>query len=284
MEYLIRSRCTVLKLEDAVEQLQQNSLQGTSVVITIDDGWYGCLTGMFPVLDDLGLDATLYLTTYYAERREPVFDVAVGYLFWKTEASIVNLDGLGGLHGELDLSTPEARDAASDSIVDDGNAELDNTERHALLEQLANRLNVDYGSIAHEKRFQLVSLENVNALRDSGVDVQLHTHRHRLDLENRDEVEREIRENRERLEPLLGKRLQHFCYPSGVHHPRIYPWLQALEVETATTTRTGLCYETSPPLALPRIVDGEDVSQIEFEAEIAGTLELARRMRSWFTG
>ena len=127
----------------------------------------------------------------------------------------------------------------------------------------------------------LIPLNEVGKLSDFGVDVQLHTHRHRLDLDSRDEVEREIEEDRVRLEPLMGRKLEHFCYPSGDHHSRAYPWLRELGLKSVTTTRAGFCYRTTPPFELPRIVDGEDVHPIEFEAELAGTLELTRRIRRW---
>ena len=80
---------------------------------------------------------------------------------------------------------------------------------------------------------------------------------------------------------MLRRKLEHFCDPSGVHHPRVYPWLRELGLKSATTTRAGSCYRTRPPFALPRIVDGENVHPIEFEAELAGTLELTRRIRRW---
>ena len=95
-------------------------------------------------------------------------------------------------------------------------------------------------------------------------------------------MEREIEENRKRLEPLLGRRLKHFCYPSGVYHPRVYPWLGELGLKSATTTTARLCYRDTPRFALPRIVDGEDVHPTEFEADLSGVLELARRIRAWF--
>lgn len=276
MEALVRLGYSVVKLDDAIEQLRNDSVRPGSVVITVDDGWYGCLSGMFPVLRELGFDATLYLTTYYAERDEPVFDVAVGYLFWKTEATSVVLDG-PVLSGRVDLSTSDSRALASEAIVEHGNAHLGALQRRRLLEELARRLDVDYESIRQQRYFRLIPLDSLGALAESGVDVQLHTHRHKFDVENKEEAEREIRENRERLEPVLGKTLRHFCYPSGFYHSRVFPWLEALGIQSATTTRSGFCDSTSPLFELHRIVDGEDVSQIEIEAELAGVLELVRK-------
>ena len=57
MEYLVRAGYPVLGLADAVDRLRNGNLPASSVVITVDDGWYGCLEGMFPVLREVGLEA-----------------------------------------------------------------------------------------------------------------------------------------------------------------------------------------------------------------------------------
>ena len=285
MESLVRDGYVVLSLDEALERLRNGTLCAGSVVITLDDGWRGILTGAFPVLQELGLKATLYLTTYYVERQLPVFDVLIGYILWRTDASRLQLDGLvPGLQGELDLSTQAARQEASRHIVEYGNRSHDSRERCDLTEKLAERLHVDLKAIRLERRFHLVSLQDVKSLSAAGIDIQLHTHRHRLDLENQKEFEREIRQNRDSLEPTVGRRLEHFCYPSGIYHPRVWPWLEELGLQSATITSTGFCYRNSPRYALPRIVDGEDVPHVEFEAEMAGALELIRRTRRWIFG
>jgi peptidoglycan/xylan/chitin deacetylase (PgdA/CDA1 family) len=129
-----------------------------------------------------------------------------------------------------------------------------------------------------------MSPEDLEGLVEEGVDVQLHTHRHTFDLTDRESAQREISDNREKLEPLVGKRLDHFCYPSGAFHPRVWPWLEEMGIRSATTTAVGLCRRETPRYALPRIVDGENVPDIEFEAEMTGTLEIVRRVRARLLG
>jgi len=279
MAQLAASRYNVIGLEEAIDRLRNDTLPSNSVVITIDDGWYGCLEGMFPVLRDLGLASTLYLTTYYAEEDQPVFDVIIGYLLWKTDAKSVELDGF---ESNFDLSKASAKEAAAETIVQYGNEALDAAGRLRLVTELAEKFKIDLSLLERRQMFRLLPLERVREIAASGVDVQLHTHRHRLSLENPDEVGVEIRDNRERLEPAVGHALAHLCYPSGIHHPRQFPWLEALGLKSATTTQSGFCYRDTERFALPRIVDGEDVHPIEFEAELAGVLESVRRVRRLF--
>lgn len=281
MEMLTHHGHPVLELDDALNRLYEGSLPPGSVVVTVDDGWYGSLRGAFSVLRELQLPATLYLTTYYAVNQSPVFDVVVQYCFWKTSVPTIDLNGAWGLGGVFELSDPASRQAAAMHVVDYGNRELDRAGRDHLLEEVTRRLEVDLASILRHRGFNMISMDDVVKLSDLGVDVQLHTHRHRLDLSSRDEVVQEIEENRSNLERVLDRKLEHFCYPSGRYHRRIYPWLRELGLKSATTTTAGFCYRSTPALELPRIVDGEGVSRIEFEAELSGILELVRRVRAW---
>jgi peptidoglycan/xylan/chitin deacetylase (PgdA/CDA1 family) len=282
LEHLRRAGYRVLPLGTALDRLSAGALPASSVAITIDDGWHGSLQGAFSPLRERGLPATLYVTTYYAFGRTPVFDVSIGYLFWKTEADSVELDGLSpGLSGRVDLSSAKAREDAAELVVDHGNRSLSCEERIELTRRLATRLGLEYDEIERKRLFQLISPEDLASLVADGVDVQLHTHRHSLDVTDRTRVQKEIQDNRDKLEPLVGKTLEHFCYPSGVFHPRVWPWLEEMGIRSATTTAVGLCRRETPRFALPRIVDGENVPDIEFEAEMAGALEIFRRLRAW---
>jgi peptidoglycan/xylan/chitin deacetylase (PgdA/CDA1 family) len=114
-----------------------------------------------------------------------------------------------------------------------------------------------------------------------GLDIQLHTHRHRISKAGHFCIEEEVEDNRARLEPLTGQPLQHFCYPSGVYDRAIWPDLKKIGIASATTTAPGLVGRSAEIYALPRILDGEHVSDLEFEAELSGLLELKRSFFKW---
>lgn len=285
LDILARYGFPVLGLHEAVERLERGDLPPNAVVLTFDDGWRGCLDGAFEALAERGLPATLYLTTYYVEQRQPVFDVLVGYLFWKSRRDRVNLDGLGlEPAGDCDIASDDARGRVGERIVTFGNESLDAAGRRHLTEELARRLDVDFEPIRERRLFELMTFEEAGRLKELGVDLQLHTHRHRIDLHDAKGLRREIEDNRERLASIAPGPLTQFCYPSGVHHERVFPWLSELGIRSATTTDVGLCDASSSLYALPRIVDGEDVSEIEFEAELSGMLEVTRRLRRTISG
>ena len=202
-------------------------------------------------------------------------------MFWKASGRPVELDGLGvaGLPGGA-LRRPGEVYEATWTVIRHGEAECDEPGRHELAEALGRCLGVNYDQIRRRRILDLMRPEELRDLPGAGIDVQLHTHRHVLP-EDRAGVEREIAENRSFLVGLLGRPAEHFCYPGGHWSADQWPWLEAAGVASAVTCDPGLCDASTPRFALRRFLDGEDVSQIEFEAEVAGFLELLRAARSW---
>jgi peptidoglycan/xylan/chitin deacetylase (PgdA/CDA1 family) len=276
MELLKKNRFAVLPLGEAVEKLKDGSLPRGAVVVTIDDGWLGVHTRALRVLKEMNIPATLYVVTEYIAHPMPVFSVTVSYLFWESAVTEVTLPrGLGHVHrGEPGVS----------QRVTDYGLLLEHTERFAFLRELADALNVDFKRIDEQRLFQMLSDAEVGELAEAGVDIQLHTHHHEWPIDDRVQANEEILLNRSYLARLVSTPLIHFCYPSGVYHERQIPWLKELGIVTATTLLPGLNFRRTPPHELRRILDGEPVSQIEFEAEMSGFMELLRRGRSLLWG
>ena len=68
------------------------------------------------------------------------------------------------------------------------------------------------------------------------------------------------------------------CSPGA----RVSAWLLKAGIKSATTTRKGINYKNSgSTYSLERIMDGGKISQIRFEAEITGYLDLIRRLISY---
>jgi hypothetical protein len=86
----------------------------------------------------------------------------------------------------------------------------------------------------------------------------------------------EVRENAWRIEAMTGRRPTHFCYPCGIWRPSYFEVLESEGVMSATTTHPGIAGPTQPRLLLPRFLDMNTVSDVEFESWVTG---LAPRLR-----
>jgi peptidoglycan/xylan/chitin deacetylase (PgdA/CDA1 family) len=281
--YLARSGYPILSLDDAVARLETWTLPNCATVITIDDGWHGTYRHMLPALEANELAATIYVTTYFAERQQPVFDLLVRYMIETTNVRALDLATLGlSETPSVPIDTDVSRARAVQMILDYEQRYLDVDGRDIFASRLGAILDIDFESLVENKVFHLMSLEEVADAANRGHDIQLHTHRHKVPLDDLPGVAQEISENRSLLEPITQSPLRHFCYPNGFCEKSVWPGLETLDIASATTVEQGLNYARSPRLGLKRLLDGQDVSQIRFEAELSGLIELSHRFRKLY--
>jgi peptidoglycan/xylan/chitin deacetylase (PgdA/CDA1 family) len=273
IEYLQREGYPLLQLSEAIEALGMGRLPPCATVITMDDGWQGVHSMGLPIIKELRIPVTVYVTTYYVENPMPVYPVTLSYLFWRTKVRRVELPrGLGTF--ELDSQAAKAEELAQEF----GDI-LTAAERLEFLKEMADALDVSFNEIERQQLFRVMDEQQLRCLAEAGVDIQLHSHRHQWPLHDREMVESEIAENRRFLERAVSHPLEHFCYPSGVYGLHQGEWLAALGIKSATTLEPGLNYPDTPRFALRRLVDGGPVSDIEFAAEMTGFMDIVRSVR-----
>ena len=279
LNLIARSGCTVLPLAEGVRRLYDGDLPERSIVLTFDDGTYDFYLRAYPLLKEFDYPATLYLTTFYSQYNRPVFDVACSYLLWKGRERTLDLKSLVGQEISLDLNSEQARTTAFEQIKQfSSEQKLSAPEKDELLAMIAGKLCVDYESLVSRRVLQLINPGEVKSLAADGIDVQLHTHRHRTPSD-RELFLKEIADNRTSIIEMTGKSASHFCYPSGVWSRDFLPWLSEAGIESATTCEIGLATPQSHPLLLPRLVDVSGLSPIEFEGWVTGISTALPRRR-----
>jgi peptidoglycan/xylan/chitin deacetylase (PgdA/CDA1 family) len=270
LQLIKESGATVLPLAEALARLKVGDLPDKCVSLTFDDGTFDFYSRAFPLIKEFGFPVTLYLTTFYCGYNRPVFDVACSYLLWKGRARSLDLQSLTGEDARLDLSMDEARAAALWKIQKHARFHsLSAEEKDSLAARLAGQLGVDYDRLLEHRILHLLKPDEVKQLAAEGVDVQLHTHRHRTPLD-RELFLREIEDNRRNIREMTGVEPEHFCYPSGVYDPAFLPWLREAGVRSATTCDLGLASTDSNSLLLPRLLDVSSLSPVEFAGWLAG--------------
>jgi peptidoglycan/xylan/chitin deacetylase (PgdA/CDA1 family) len=270
--------CRVLPLGEALARLEADDLPERAVAITFDDGTSDFARKAFPVLREFGFPVTLYLTTFYTEYGRPVFDLMFSYLLWKGRGRTLDLRPLTGDDARIDLAEEPARAAARARIFAfSRERKLKADAKDAFAAALAAQLGIDYAELLAGRVMHNLTPDEVRRLSDAGVDVQLHTHRHRVPVD-RALFLRELEDNRASIRRMTGKTASHFCYPSGVTNPAFLPWLKEAGVVSATTCVPGLAERGGDPLMLPRLLEVADLSALEFEGLLTGvSLVLPRR-------
>lgn len=261
IEYFMKSGFNIVPLTEALN----NAKKPYQLTFTMDDGWSGVYDLIKDVIIKHSIPTTIYITSYYAEKQKPVMNVAVSYLLWKSKERTLKLKKDNLIIKEVDVvNTPEQVKEICDHIY---SFECD--ERLPLLLDMAEQLNV---SIFHDEKmlFRLLSKPELIELTENNFDLQLHTHRHCTPL-NQQDFRNEIELNRTWLSQFKSPdSLIHFCYPNGEYHQNNLEVLDTANVKSATTTRIGLHRPGSNRFKIKRILDGENLSLIELEAELSG--------------
>ena len=253
----------VVPLDTAVAALEGTcGVPRNALAITIDDGWHSTYSEMLPALREQGMPATLYVDSEHLRTGLPVPHVMARYLHRIANKSAPGL-AVTALAEAADLSTSvQARLTAA--------------------EAMAGELGIDIKSYRASRAFDYMTEGELAEAYHAGLDVQLHTHTHSLHDQSATRVAREIADNRQALAEMLDvppEQFRHFCYPSGVCSPEAAAELDRLGLASSTTTEQRIARPGMPRQLLPRILDGEQLSPIEFEAELSGFADLMRGLR-----
>lgn len=278
MKILQKRSIAIIPLDEAVSRLRAGQISNAETVLTFDDGWASNLTIGLPILQRYNYPACIYLTTEHLSGGTEVFNVVLHYMLHSCRQASISLHDIHpALDGRYELG---ARCQEAVLTLIRNAAELGPDERHTVMQRLASMLGYSMDELTRDDRFRLLTRAEVKTLFDNGIDIQLHTHSHRLPLDDLSAVTREIEVNRELVHEITRRTPIHFCYPGGLysaHHPE---WLSRLGIVSATTCDTGLNAAGAPLLLLKRYLDHDDGSDIEFEAEVAGFRDLMRNARS----
>lgn len=280
LAYLKQHGYPVLPLNKALALMYQEALPPHALVITFDDGWLGTGMKAVPALQEHGFPSTVYVTTQDVVDEVAVFDVALRYLIWKGRGRTLDMRIIGMASETIVLDSPGKREHAA-CRISEARIEGDDLDPQALLMTLAEALCVEWNPSRPVPLFRLMTMEQLAQLPAQGMDLQLHTHHHYLPRGDSERIKSEVIDNRTALERVANAPLQHFCYPSGEFHPSQFALLRALGIESATTCLSGFNYPNTERLELRRFLDGENIAQVEFEAEVSGFLELMRKLRGF---
>ncbi|QIB64715.1 polysaccharide deacetylase family protein [Kineobactrum salinum] len=266
-----------VSLDEMYRQGKTGKYQPYTLTITIDDGWAGIEQGMMPALREHSFPATLYLSTYFVEARRPVFKVAASYLFWKHGRDFV-------IPADSCIRPYSQRSSLDEDQLLALAKTMGSEFEQPILEELGRYFGESIADWEATGKFMFLSSTSVQKLAQQGLAIELHTHKHRFSEVGVDEARGEIDRNRESIHRIVGVRPQHFCYPRGEYSNEQLEVLQDLGIHTATTTRNELVARDDALYELPRIMDGEGTSDLEFEAELSGFMSLLRTGRACLPG
>jgi peptidoglycan/xylan/chitin deacetylase (PgdA/CDA1 family) len=226
-----------------------------SLAITVDDGHADFYHHAFPVFREWGLPATLYLTTDYVDGRCWLWFDLVDYLFEQTK-----------VQPPVDLANAPAVNQAA--------LQMSNVEREALMARLPELLKVNVPERV-PSRWEPLSWDQAREMSSHGIEFGAHTLTHPIlsHVADANQLEREIRDPKKRIEEEVNRPAIHFCYPNGTagdFTPAIVERVREAGFQTAVTAQPGLNPANAPPFLLHRIPVEPDREWGVFTRAVAG--------------
>ena len=257
-------------LASSLDQLRGGSLAPRTLCITFDDGFRNNLTRALPVLERHDLCATVFLTTSFIDGDEVLWPDRLYLAVRASDAKTWDASALG--LNDLPLTTPDAR-AISVAKVCAAMKRTPVAQWPDILRALLDALRTDGGD--PDDDFRGLTWDDVRTLTASGrIDVAAHTVTHPILSQASDHVVRDEIEGSHRIvTERSGTPPRVFAYPNGRTQDfdeRAQDVVRDLRIPYALTTELGLVRRDSPPLALPRVCVGADLSFGRFQLLAAG--------------
>lgn len=275
MEY-IRRYYNVVTCEQLARWLKGRSqLPPRAAVISFDDGYADNLLLAHPVLRELDIPATIFLSTNIIGNEIPFYWDHAAYCFSHTRKDSANLP----LMGQASWSDEISRELVMNRWFR-GVKPLPDIQRLHVLESLASELDVSIPAGAFSGLY--LNWDQVRELSRNGIEMGAHTASHviltRIPLE---QAEAEVTQSKQRIEAEIGKPVNSFAYPNGAasdYSPEVMGMLRKVGIEVAFTLLPGpVRYGTvrKSPLAIRRVFLGYSDSFPRFVAKLAGFARLA---------
>jgi len=197
-------------LSDVISFLRgEAALPAYPVLVTFDDGYRDIFSNAWPILNRLGIQATLFLSTDYIGKAKPFFWDMVAYCFKHTSKESVDLPFFGHQTWETDFQRMQIVESWVNSL-----RHQSNNDKETAVQKLPELLEVSIPESAFNGL--LMSWDEVLTMSDQGMEFGAHTQSHPfLSRVSLDQAEAEIVGSQKIVEEVIGKPVAAFAFPGG---------------------------------------------------------------------
>lgn len=250
---LLRKSFDVVSLETAAHFLdEKRKVSRPLAVITFDDGYLDFYEEAFPILNEFGLPATVFLPTEFIGQAKPL---AHDRIFWlvkqasEKRVSMANALIEAGIAKELAGKFAVENDVLklTESLV-----YLPNEQREKVILQMERELGEGFEDYPPE--YRLLDWEMIREMARKGISFGSHTANHVImTLEDDSVTKTELAASKKELETRLGGKAVLFAYPNGEYNPAIRNLAAEAGYKIAVTTEKRINRPNADLLALGRI-------------------------------
>ncbi|HKQ75637.1 MAG TPA: polysaccharide deacetylase family protein [Blastocatellia bacterium] len=267
----------VVPLSQIVEHITAGQpLPSRLAAVTIDDGYRDAYEVAYPLLRRYGVPASLFVVTEFADRRAWIWTDKARFMAQQA-APQRQTAKIGESEIQIELNGATSRRNAWERVNSIVKRFPDELKEEAI-ERLSYALDVAIPPTPTEE-FSSITWEEAREMNANGVEIGSHTLTHPILTNVGDErLRRELRDSKSRLEEVLGRQVDLFCYPNGDNDKRVRCEVLRAGYLGAVTIVNGLNGRGDDPLTLRRVHTEQDPAR--FLQSASGFEELKRRVRT----
>jgi len=249
------------------------SLPPNPWMVTFDDGYRSCRDVALPILRELGIPATFFISTSFITERR--------LYWWERIAAVLHLArGKRAMIADprplrIDANDPAARRQLDDIVKDTRGLDIDR-----FLAGLCTALDVDWSPEIEARHADalIMTWADIRALASAGMDVESHTRYHRV-LPTLDgaALRDELVGSRRELELELGRPVRAIAYPVG---RQVAPWIRRVVAEAGYrvgfTNASGVNRMWPAALRAARPLDLFDMHRLSTERSMSDAMFLTQ--------
>jgi peptidoglycan/xylan/chitin deacetylase (PgdA/CDA1 family) len=245
-----------------------DALPVNAIAITVDDGYRDFRDVAYPVFAAWQIPVTVYLVSDFLDGKLWLWVDQVKYAVLHSPLSRFRTELPDGKVLEFTLETAEQRRTAVRETCE-ALKRQPNELRLSALSALPDWLKIAIPASAPAE-YAPLAWEDIRQMADGIATFGAHTRSHpvlsRVSVE--DELFREIEGSKRRIEEVLDRPVDHFCYPNGGPGditPKCVEVVRLARFRTAVTTRTGLNHASDDAFLLRRIGVEPGLDTLYFE-------------------
>lgn len=250
---------------------EKRPLPSNAVLVTFDDGFRNNIEHAAPILQKYRIPAIFFLTTGL---------IGTKHLLWTqelVERIVAWPDGSFPRYAPLQTELPcepSKRLSFAAGVVAHCKR-LPNSERTDFMEKLRkHELRID--AKWKQELYDFMSWDDVRELRDRGFEIGSHTVNHPiLSSLASDELERQLKESKQKIECEIGRECTCFAYPNGGNLD-VSDEVINMAIDTGFRLGFKLCGSLNPsnlkPLEIDRMCVTQDMSLRRFQLHASGLL------------
>lgn len=256
----ISERMRPVALSELVTTLaQRRPVPTRAVAVTFDDGYEDNYLHAFPVLRELGIPATIFLTTGHIDSSKTFWWDAIAAMIASSDQPVLDLRELGArahlpwaLDGVMPLTTPKQRQRAAEYVIALVKAArlTEKPDGISALQDVLKVSNVPQGP-------RMLGWKQIEEMSAHGMEFGAHTVSHPdLTQVSSAQALRELGDSKDDIESRLRSKVLTFAYPYGTSShwtPALGILAQRVGFQGVATTDSGAVTATTDVRRLPRI-------------------------------